>query len=96
MIRSSGTRGAIPLALIATLQWHLFNHTMRFISAVPAVAMGVAIGMLSSVVLQKQLNHHAKLNCNKPGISDTHRLVLVTRTAIGSAYACMHVRYLGN
>ena len=95
MIRTSGTRGAIPLALIATIQWHLSHHIMFFIKAVPAIAFGIAIGLLGTSAIQKHMNTFARITCNRPGIKDTHRLVSLS-SVVGDTNYCMHIRYLAN
>lgn len=95
MIRTSGTRGAIPLALIATIQWHLSHHIMSFIKAVPAIAFGIAIGLLGTSAIQKHMNTSARITCNRPGIKDTHRLVSLS-SVVGDTNYCMHIRYLAN
>jgi len=94
VIRTSGTRGANPLALLATLPWHLLHHTMSFIKAVPAVCFGIALGLLGTSALQKQMNASARFTCNRPGIKDTHRLVSLS-SVVGDTNYCMHIRYLG-
>ena len=68
---------------------------MSFIKAVPAICFGLALGMLGTSALQKHLNSQARHDCNKPGISDTHRLVFLS-SVVGDTYACMHIRYLAN
>jgi hypothetical protein len=68
---------------------------MRYMHPIIAVTIGTGIGLLLSVVGQKQFNAHARHTCNKPGISDTHRLVTVS-SFTGDANYCMHIRYLGN
>jgi len=64
------------------------------LKAIPAIACGLALGMLGTVALQKHLNSQAKYDCNKPGISDTHRLVMLT-SVVGDTNYCLHIRYLG-
>ena len=68
---------------------------MRYMHPFIAVAIGTGIGLLLSVAAQKQLNARARHTCNKPGISDTHRLITVS-SFIGDTNYCMHIRYLGN
>jgi len=68
---------------------------MRYMHPFTAVIIGTSIGLLLSVFAQKQLNAHARHTCNKPGISDTHRLITVS-SFIGDTKHCMHIRYLGN
>lgn len=67
---------------------------MRIKHSIPAIAIGIALGLLSTVALQKHLNSQAKHDCSKPGISDTHRLVSFNNV-VGDTYVCMHIRYLG-
>jgi hypothetical protein len=95
VIRQSGTRGANPLALIATIQWHPFNYIMFFIKAVPAIAFGIAIGLLGTTAMQKHMNTSARITCNRPGIKDNHRLVSLS-SVVGDTNYCMHIRYLAN
>ena len=95
MIRTSGTRGANPLALIATLPWHLSHQTMFFIKTVPAIAFGIALGLLGTSAMQKHMNTAARITCNRPGIKDNHRLVSLS-SVVGDTNYCMHIRYLAN
>lgn len=67
---------------------------MSFIKAVPAICFGLALGMLGTSALQKHMNAQARATCNKPGISDTHRLVSLT-SVVGDTNYCLHIRYLG-
>ena len=92
---SSGSPGCKPWAVITTIQWHLSHHTMPITRSIPAIACGLALGMLITSFMQKHLNSQARYDCNKPGISDAHRLVMLT-SVVGDTYACMHIRYLGN
>ena len=70
MIRLSESRGANPLATIATIQWHLL-HNIMFISRVTASAPIMFIGTLvlalgtisTAVVLPKVLEGQARKQC---------------------------------
>lgn len=64
------------------------------LKAISAIAFGLALGMLGTVALQKHMNAQARATCNKPGISDTHRLVSLT-SVVGDTHYCLHIRYLG-
>ena len=69
---------------------------MGFIKAVPSIAFGIAVGLLGTSAMQKYLvNPQAITTCNKPGISDTHRLVTLT-SVVGDTKYCIHARYLAN
>ena len=66
------------------------------LKAIPALTFGVAIGLLGTSAMQKWLvNPQAIATCNKPGISDTHRLVTST-SVVGDTKYCIHTRYLAN
>ena len=67
---------------------------MSFIKAVPAIAFGIAIGLLGTTAMQKHMNASARFTCNRPGIKDTHRLVSLS-SVVGDTNYCMHIRYLG-
>ena len=70
MIRLSESRGANPLATIATIPWHLLNNIM-FISRASASAPIMFIGTLvlalstisAAVVLPKVLEGQARKQC---------------------------------
>jgi len=68
---------------------------MRYMHPFTAIIMGTSVGLLLSVAGQKYLNKQAYQTCNKPGISDTHRLITM-QSFVGTTKYCMHIRYLGN
>ena len=69
---------------------------MRISQSIPAITFGLAIGLISTIAMQKYLiNPQAITTCKKPGISDTHRLVTLT-SVVGDTKYCIHTRYLAN
>ena len=63
---------------------------------IPGMTFGVAIGLLGTSAMQKYLvNPQAIATCNKPGISDTHRVITIT-SVVGDTKYCIHSRYLAN
>ena len=84
----------LGLSLVSTTQHHVQHSIM--LKSIPAIAFGIAIGLLGTSAMQKWLiNPQAIATCNKPGISDTHRLVTLT-SVVGDTKYCIHSRYLAN
>ena len=85
------SRGINPLFI-------MFNRLLQSYPAnyISAIAFGIAIGLIGTAGLQKWvINPQAINTCNKPGISDTHRLITLT-SVVGDTRYCMHSRYLSN
>ena len=69
---------------------------MKIMKSIPAIAFGLALGLLGTSAMQKHLvNPQAIKTCNKPGIRDTHRVITIS-SVVGDTNYCMHTRYLAN
>jgi hypothetical protein len=86
----------MPGSALATIPWHLLHSIMPIMHSIPAIFSGICIGLLGTAGMQKYLINPQAINtCNKPGISDTHRLVTLT-SVVGDTKYCIHTRYLAN
>ena len=63
---------------------------ITFRSIVRAMISGIAIGMLTSVFVQKAINQHHLKNCK----NKVNHTLIQSEEFLGDTYHCVHNRYL--